>query len=399
MRLLRQPTKQEADEKALADPPASWEALHREMWVLLVEVTNLNDTPPIRGERRALVQELERMLGEFGPPAEVPEARAKAFRARLKRFRDERAADHKLAHEAWAVLTDEYLEEMARLQASAEPSDRRAADILAERYSHCQERLRVGGAYAIPEDAGPLAQMLAGESHITTAWEQEVIEYTKPKRVPSRPGRKQAPGGGSSWPWTPFKVASKLVHGAAIGLHAESHARAHEITQALDSALRNQIRTAARTALELGDDPADVARWSKNMREAALRNAVELGKHASKYERWAGKLHTAGKLMIYIDIGASFIDVVTSPPKERPKKIIVQASRIAAGLAGASLGARAGASAGGVFGAPGRVVGGIFGGLGGGLAGAFFAKKIATFVTDLIWPPDDTYWEETRAGP
>jgi hypothetical protein len=162
--------------------------------------------------------------------------------------------------------------------------------------------------------------------------------------------------------------------------------------QNMHAAINYQIRKCVRTMLELGETRGNAASWANAARAKsfagaeALLERVPFTGHASRV--WAGRLHIAGHMTVAIDVTMSTIDVLASPPKERPKKILVHGSRIIAGLAGAARGGQWGARLGWPGAATGVVVGGY--------VGASSAKAVATFVADRIWPPGKTYIETPR---
>jgi hypothetical protein len=367
-------------------PAPTWDQLQSRFERLTQRYLRLNQIDVIRAERGDLLSEIQKMWAEIGAPEAATPAHLTALGHRLDAWEEARADDYVEALEAWPTIVEEYEAERARLVASPELSDTYAAEFLDERYELAKKRKAASGDDLRWYDIAPIAHEMTSESHLKKGWEKALRE-TIDAADDTRGGPLR------SWPWPEFKVTQLLVEGSALGPH-----------QAIKSAIRHQVRHAVAVMIEMGETEANAQAWAQRALAAAdkasdhiaERFAPKVGTPTLGGHKWAHRLHIAGKLTIVIDVGASVYDIIAAPPKERPKKIVVHASRIAGGLAGAGYGARLGARLGMRFGPVGAAVGGILGAIGGGFVGAWGAKKIATFIADEIWPPDDTYDEPVR---
>jgi len=364
-------------------PAPTWDQLQSRFEKLARRYLLLDQIDVIRAERGDLQVELQKMWAELGAPGSATPAQLTALGRRLDAFEETRADDYVEALEGWPTVEEEYEAERARLVASPELSDTYAAQFLDERYELVKKRKAAAGDDLRWYDIAPLAHELTSESHLKKGWEKALRE-TIDAADDGRGGPMR------SWPWPEFKVTQLVVEGGALGPH-----------QAIKSAIRHQVRHAVAVMIEMGETEANAQAWAqralaaadKASDQVAERFAPKVGTPTLGGHKWAHRLHIAGRLTIAIDVAGSVVDIIAAPPKERPKKILVHASRIAGGLAGASYGARLGARLGMRFGFAGAAVGGIVGAIGGGFAGAWGAKKIATFIADEIWPPEDTYDE------
>lgn len=368
----------------------TFETLSHGLWELEKQLVTLNATAPVAGERLDLSAQIQAWLAELGTPGERSEAQIADLSRRVDEFVKQRAADHDDVAAWWKELTAAYEEEQNRLGKSKERSDVIASDLLRESYTRAGERMLVSGRFAWPADVTPFAADLYGRHHIQKGWQQALNETIATAEKSAGKGEHEDAG---HWPWPKFEVVHHLVHGGHGGFEEKKKA----IEEGLDSAIRHNVDEAVAEMIELGESPDAAKAWAESALERARVAAEELLEKASSTAeaagRWAGRLHIAGKLVVYVDIVGSIIDIIASPPKERPKKVIVQASRIAGGLAGVSAGASLGGRWGLRFGPEGAFVGGFIGGIVGGIAGAWAAESIAEFVADKIWPPDDTYAE------
>jgi hypothetical protein len=369
------------------DPAPTWEKLHSRFQDAVVHYAKLNEKDVIRGERVDLLSKLQKMWAELGAPGEATADQLKALSRRLDEFEDDRAEEYMDALESWPVLEEEYKLERARLVASPEVSDWHAAEYLDASHQLAVKRKAAAGDDLRLDDIAVLMHEMASEAYLEKGWQKSLRETIDTA---------EASGGQlRAWPWPEFKATQLLVEGAALGPH-----------QAIKSAIRYQVRHAVAVMIEMGESEANARAWADRALKAADeasdhvadRLAKKVGTPKVGSHKWAHRLHIAGKLTIAVDVIGSTIDILAAPPKERPKKIIVHASRIAGGLAGAGAGARVGAKLGARFGPVGAAVGGIGGAIAGGFLGAWGAKKIATFFADEIWPPEDTY-DEPVGGP
>jgi hypothetical protein len=394
--LLRQPAPGQAP---APDPTAnapgeqgspSFESLSHRLWEIEKQLVELNATAPVVGERLDLSAQIQGWLAELGTPGERSEAQIADLSRRVDEFEKQRATDRVDVAGWWKELTADYEEEQQRLGKSKERSDVIASGLLKDSYTRAGERMLISGRFAWPSDVTPFAADLYERHHIQKGWEQALNETIATARKSAGKGEHEDAG---HWPWPTFEIQHHLVHGAHGGFEEKQKA----IEEGLDSAIRHNVDEAVAEMIELGESPDAAKAWAESALEKSRGAAEELlekaGSTAASAGRWAGRLHIAGRLVVAIDIVGSTIDIIASPPKERPKKIIVQASRIAGGLAGVSGGASLGARVGARFGPEGAFVGGFIGGIVGGVAGAFAAESIAEFVADEIWPPDDTYAE------
>jgi hypothetical protein len=348
----------------------------------------INSSAALTGERTDLITELSTLWAQIGAPGEKNAAELDGLRAKLRAFEKARAAERALALENWLIIEEEYQIERRRLAGSQERSDRIALEYLDTIYQRAKRRKETAGQYLRFDDISALGAEMAAEKHLQKGWEaalHETIEST-----PEGKNDKHL----KSWPWPQFKAAQLAIESGAKTPHEMSYLR-QVMRQQLDSAIRYQIRHAVGTMLELGESKTAADAWARAAHARAsqaadqLASKVPLTGHGA--HKWTHRLHIAGRLTVYIDIGASLIDIFTSPPKEMPKKSIVQASRIVVGLAGIGPGVRIGARLGRIAGPKGAAVGGFIGGVVGGFVGAWTAKKVAAFITDEIWPPEDTY--------
>lgn len=394
--LLRQPAPGQATAPDVAtDAPgeqgsATFEALSHRLWGLAIQLGELNTTGVVVGERLDLAAQVQQWLGELGMPGERSEDQIADLSRRVDEFEQQRAADRADVVGWWKELTAAYEEEQGRLGKSKERSDEIASDLLGESYVRAGERMLVSGRFAWAYDVTPFAADLYERHHIQKGWERAMNETIASAQKSAGAG---AEGDAGHWPWPEFEIEHHLVHGAHGGFEEEHKA----IEEGLDSAIRHNVDEAVAEMIELGESPDAAKAWAESALDKARGAAEELlekaGSTAASAERWAGRLHIAGKLVVAVDIVGSTIDIIASPPKERPKKIVVEASRIAGGLAGAEGGASLGGRLGARFGPEGAFVGGFIGGVIGGIAGAWAAESIAEFVADEIWPPEDTYAE------
>jgi hypothetical protein len=383
--LQRQPVGDPQTEKV------DYDSVYFELGRLTATLVELNAKPGVVGERSDLTAELSSLMSELGGPGEKSDAQLADIRRRVQKFREEREEDRKDVMAWWPLLTSAYRAEASRLASSAEASDRLAGSYLSESYDRAAQRLRATGQYARMEDVSPFANDLMKRRHLEKAWEVSL------GRAVQAAERSSQHGGGGHWPWPGFETTAKLVEGAAKGGHVLAENR-ERLIQALDSAIRHQIREAVTEMVELGETPGAARAWAaeslKRAKEASEGLVDKIhGRAGTALERWSGKLHIAGKLTIAIDVVGSIVDVIASPPAERPKKIVVQTSRIAGGLAGVRGGAVVGERFGRIFGPEGEAAGAFIGGVLGGIGGAWLAEEVSEFIADEIWPPEDTYAE------
>jgi hypothetical protein len=408
--LLRQPASgpAPAPDSAIDTPgekgTPSFEALSKRLWALEVQLVELNASGLVAGERLDLAANVLAWIGELGTPGERSEAQIAELSQRVDEFEDERAADRAYVEDWWKELTAAYEAEQQRLAESSERSDVIARGLLKDSYTKAGERMIVSGRFAWPYDVMPFATDLYERHHIQKGSEQALNEMVDTAQKLAGKGPHEDAG---HWPWPEFEFVHHVVHGAHGGVEEFEQQKALE--EGLDSAIRHNVDEAVQEMIELGESPDVAKAWAEKALEKSRAAAEDLlkkgpkaaesvlerigGSAAESAEHWSGRLHIAGKLVVAIDIGASVIDIVASPPKEMPKKTLVQASRIAGGLAGAEGGASLGGRLGGRFGPEGAFVGGFIGAVVGGLAGAWAAESIAEFVVDEVWPPDDTHAE------
>ena len=399
--LLRQPAPSQApgpDPAAVAPGERgspTFEAISHRLWGLVTQLVELNATGVVAGERLKLSAQVQAWLADLGAPGERSEAQIADLSRRVDEFEKQRAADHDDVAGWWKELTAAYEEEQQRLGKSKERSDQIASGLLRESYTRAGQRMLVSGRFAWPYDVIPFAADLYQRHHIQKGWEQAINETIASAQKSAGKGEH---GDAGHWPWPEFEIEHHFVHGAHGGFE-ESH---KAIEEGLDSAIRHNVDEAVAEMIELGESPATAKAWAESALEKARGAAEELlekaGSTAASAGRWAGRLHIAGKLVVAVDIFGSIIDIIAAPPKERPKKAVVQFSRIAGGLAGVEGGASLGGRWGARFGPEGVFIGGFIGGVLGGIAGAWAAESIAEFVADEIWPPDDTYFEEVVPG-
>lgn len=370
------------------EPSRSWESLQNKFEKLMIVVVTLNDSPLVRGERTDLIRELETMWAEIGAPGEKSDSELARLRNRLTAFEKARAEDRTLALENWKIIEEEYQTERDRLAGSQELSDQKALEYLETDYQLARKRKEAAGRYLRFDDIAFFGAAMANETYSQKGWEAALGEAiaTAPTDEDDKPLR--------TWPWSEFKATQLALESGATTMHAMSALR-QTLRFKLDSAIRYQIRQSLLTMLELGETHRAAEGWARAAYARAgqaadkLVDKVPLSGHGA--HKWAHRLHIAGKITIFVDIGVSAIDIWASPPKERPKKIFIQTSRIAGGIAGVKAGARIGARIGSRFGPKGAAVGGFLGGLAGGFVGAFTAKKIAASLAETLWPPEDTY--------
>jgi hypothetical protein len=375
------------------EPPVAWDALQSEFERLLLELLKLNDLEPVRGERTDLIQEHRGLWAQIGAPGEKSDTELARLRTKLQAFKNARAEDHAVALDTWKVLEEEYQTERARLAASRELSDRKALDYLDASHQRAKKRKDAVGQYLRWYDISDLGDVMTSERHIEKGWEaalRETIDVA-PEATDE--------GSLTSWPWPEFKATQLIIESGAQTPHEMANLQA-AIRRQLGSAIRHQVRQSVITMLELGETQGAATDWARAARARAGEAADELVKKipltGHTAHTWSHRLHIAGKITIYVDIGASVIDIWASPPKERPKKIVIHGSRIAGGLAGVAAGARVGAKLGARLGPKGAAVGGFIGGIAGGFIGAWTAKKVTTFIVNEIWPPEDTSVESVR---
>ena len=367
-------------------PPPAWAALQTEFEALMKALLRLNSEGPAIGERSHLTTRLQEIWSEIGAPGAKSDAELAKVGAELRAFKRGLAEENKLAQDTWSVLDEEYQLERNRLSASKELSDQKALGYLDASYDRAWKRIVAASNYAQWHDISDLGQVMTGERHIQKGFAASITEAARTGPVDKL----------TAWPWPSFKAAQLAIEGGAAGLHHAEHLKQH-IRKALDSAIRYQIRHGVLTMRQLGESQSAAATWAHEVYKKAGPLADEfvdkMPIRSRTAHKWAGRLHVVGKLTVFVDAGVSLIDVWTAPPAERPKKLVVHASRIAGGLAGVAGGARVGAKLGARLGPKGAFVGGLVGGAVGGFVGAWTAKKVAMFVANKIWPPDDTYFE------
>ena len=388
-----------AEEEKL--PPA-WDALNSEFVKLAEDLVILNNSEPFRGERYDLTEELNALWNQIGAPGEKSDAELASLRAKLRVFEKHRADDRTLALETWATLEEEYQTEHARLTASQELSDRKALEYLDAQYQRTKKRKQAAGDYVRVDDIIYLGTVMATELHLQKGWETALGETVKaaPK------GKKAASKGKdeealASWPWPSFEVIHHTIESGEKALHGEPHRKLERVLlRELQSANEFQIRQAVNTMLELGETPENAKLWAEKTLAKANETAEDLVNkipfNSLGVSKWVGRIHIAGKIMVGIDIGLSVIDILASPPKERPKKIISTLARLGGALEGIELGAEAGeylGSFGGEFTPITEPLGGFLGGIAGGIIGSTVGEKGAEFIADEIWPPEETYEE------
>jgi hypothetical protein len=407
--LLRQPAPGQAPAvDAAAGAPGeqgspTFEALSHRLWGLETQLVELNAGGVVSGERLDLSVQVQTWIAELGTPGERSEAQIADLSLRVDEFEDERAADRAYVLGWWQELTAAYEQERHRLAESSERSDVIARDLLRDSYTRAGERMVVSGRFGWPYDVMPFATDLYEQHHIQKGSEQAMNETVATAEKLAGKGPHEDAG---HWPWPEFEIVHHLVHGAHGGVEGFEDQKALE--EALDSAIRHNVDEAVAEMIELGESPDAAKAWAEQALEKARGAAEDLlkkgpgaaesvleraGTAAESAGHWSGRLHIAGKLVVAVDIVGSTIDIIASPPKEMPKKVIVQASRIAGGLAGAEGGASLGGRLGARFGPEGAFVGGFIGSVIGGIAGSWAAESIAEFVADEIWPPDETYAE------
>jgi hypothetical protein len=340
----------------------------------------LNGAKGLIGERTDLIMELHVLWAQIGAPGEKSDSELAQLRARLRVFEKARAEERDVALQNWKVMEEEYQTERQRLANSQELSDQKALEYLDSSYQMAKDRKATAGRYLRFDDIAFFGFDMANETHVRKGWEtalRETIAVTPKENDEAL----------TTWPWPEFKGTQLVIESGAETLH--------KMSDQIDSAIKYQIRRATLTMQELGETKAATDSWAKAAYARARESADELvhkiplsGQGAHK---WAHRLHIAGRLTIVVDVGVSLIDIWASPPKERPKKIFIQASRIAGGVAGVSVGAGVGFRAGRIFGPKGAAAGSFLGGLVGGFVGALTAKKIAASIADELWPPEDTY--------
>jgi uncharacterized membrane protein len=361
----------------------------------MMQLAELNTNGVVVGERLDLAAQLQAWDAELGIPGERSEDEIADLSRRVDEFEKQRAAEREDVTGWWKELTTAYEEEEQRLGKSKERSDEIASDLLKDSYVRAGERMLVSGRFARADDVTPFAADLYERHHIQKGWERAVNETIATAQKSAGAGENEDAG---HWPWPTFEIEHHLVHGAHGGFEGEHEA----IEEGLDSAIRHNVDEAVAEMIELGESPDAAKAWAESALDKARGAAEELlekaGSTAASAGRWAGRLHIAGKLVVAVDIVGSTIDIIASPPKERPKKIVVEAARITGGLAGAEGGASLGGRWGARFGPEGAFVGGFIGAVLGGVAGAWAAESIAEFVADEIWPPEDTYAEVVAAG-
>lgn len=369
------------------EPPRVWLVLQDELQTLMARLLELNGRGPVIGERTHLLAELHAIGAGIGAPGAMSFIQLADVKQRLMDF-EQRLTDENLrTQEDWTVLDEAYRIERQRLSESAADSDRRAIGHLDASYDRAWHRIVVAGDLSQWYDISDLAQVLVTGRHIQAGFAESIDDALEADPTD---------GPLEGWPWPAFKATQLVVEGAAHGVHDMEHAAAG-IRSAVDSAIRHQIQHGVFTMRQLGESEAAAAKWAADVYRRTGPVADEFVAQMTIGSRtagkWAGRLHIAGKLTVYVDIGVSVIDIITASPEERPKKIVVHGSRIAGGLAGVSGGAQLGARFGSRLGPKGALVGGLVGGVIGGFIGAWTAKKVAAFVADEIWAPADTYFE------
>lgn len=397
--VLRQPV--------AAQPSKAWDQLYDEIWALTAVLVKLNATAPIAFERTDLITQINAIQSEMPDPATASDANLARVRSDFEAFKASLESDRVAAVKWWASLTEQYKEEDARLAKSAEPTDARAREILAQKYAYAKRRFDTAGAYARGYDVMPLADTLISRSHVDKALDEEIQKQLD--TVFDEPPVAATSG-------VEFEEMGALRKTYAEGLKAigeeaklmlsrgvetsEVAKWANEARNALKVQIRNEgarivkVLAEARNVRKYGNPVGKTyeqlraeGKTDEQIIEAASRGSVQI-------TRWAGRLRIAGRILIAIDIGIGIYNVATASVEDRPRVLLHEAGRIGGGLAGAWGGAKIGGAIGGELGGPwGAAIGGVVGGVGGLIFGSKAGASLGDFAADVFYPPAQTKFE------